>query len=134
MGPPAFAGTTIFDHYIRSAFSAALRLVDEHDRRALLDIAAQQTHAPVGQPDATVGFRLADLGRVGRTMDAESLRGQPDPIGPHRVVGPGLDRERFPGFYALEFVIGIVAVVRVGIGGDDLETAARRRFLLAADG
>src|SRR5258708_34886127 len=67
-------------------------------------------------------------------MDAICLRRQPDPVGPDRVIRPGLDGERLFGFDAFELVIGIVAVVRVGIGGDDLESTAWSWLFLAADG
>ena len=55
---------------------------------------------------------------------------QYDPTG---LFGPGFDLERLFRFHALEFVVRIVAIIRIGIGGYDLERAARRRLLLASD-
>src|SRR5450755_351968 len=67
-------------------------------------------------------------------MDTVSLRGEPNPVRSRWVIRPRLDRERFFGFDAFEFIIGVVAVIRVGIGGDDLEVAAWGRLLLASHG
>ena len=64
-------------------------------------------------------------------MDSNSVRSEPDPVRSRRIVRPRLDRECLGGFHTLEFVIGIVAVVRIGIGRDDLEATRRGRLLIA---
>ena len=66
-----------------------------------LMLAPKRLDVPIGQPNATVGFGLADLGRMRRAMDAVSLRGEPDPVRSRRVVRPGLDRERLFDFTPL---------------------------------
>src|SRR5438309_119552 len=78
-------------------------------------------------------FGFADPGRVGGAVDTIPFRREPDPIGSHWVIRPGFDRESLFGSYPFEFVIRIVAVVRIGIRRDDLKRAIRRWFLLASN-
>jgi hypothetical protein len=87
---------------------------------------------PVGQPDAAMGLRLADLGRVGGAVDAIAFAVQPDPDQPDRIVGTGLDGESLARLDALEGVIGVVAVGRIFRDRGDLESAGRRRLFGAA--
>ena len=76
-----------------SALSTGLRLLDERYRCSFFGISSQQVDIPIGKSNAAVRFRLADLGRVRRAMDAKTFRRKPDPERTDRVVRPGLDRE-----------------------------------------
>src|SRR6202047_1833221 len=81
-----------------------------------------------------MGFGFADFRRIGRAMDAVSLRRESDPVQPYGVVRPWLDIELLCRFHALELIFRMISVVRVGIGRNHLEAAARGRLFFAADG
>ena len=62
------------------------RLIHELDRHARLDHLGQFLRVPVGQPHAAMAFRLADLGGIGRAVDAVGRLVERDPDRADRAV------------------------------------------------
>src|SRR5436305_14999333 len=67
--------------------------IDEFDRNALPDQPRQPFDVPIGQPHATMGIGLADIGRIRRAVNAKAFCIQPDPARADRIVRPRFDGE-----------------------------------------
>src|SRR5205823_3639355 len=76
---------------------------------------------------------LADGAWSGRAVNAVGRRRKIDPDEPDRIVRPRLHREGMLRLDSLEGEFRIVVVVRIVGDARDLERAARRRLLGAAD-
>src|SRR5258708_24922786 len=81
---------------------------DELDDGGLFHVPAEKAGVPICQPDAAVGFGLADFCRRRGAMNAITFRRQADPVGAHRIVGARFDREACRRLYALEFIVRII--------------------------
>src|SRR5438045_3250498 len=106
---------------------------DKIDGCPLADQFGEGERVPIGQPDAAMRLRLADLVGLGRAVDAVTFGRKGDPDEAHRVVRPRPDRHRVPDLLFLEVVSRVVGVGRVLGHRPHDETPARRRLLGAAD-
>ena len=104
------------------------------DRDAGLDQLGQLRGVPVGQPHAAMAFGLADLGGVGRAVDAVGRLRQRDPDRADRAVGARRDGQDLVVVALLEVEVRIVGVFRIEGDAGDLVGAGRRRRVGRADG
>ena len=95
----------------------------ESDLDAFLQRLRQPRDVPVGQPNATVRFALADPRRIVGAVDAVACLRQSDPHRADRIIRACIDGERLCRFDALELVFRIVAVGRIGLDRNDFQRA-----------
>src|SRR6202011_1599377 len=81
--------------------------VQEHPLHALAERAGEVENVPVRQADAPVRLGLADLGGVGRAVDAVARLRQVDPHEADRIVRSRPDGERVLRFDAFELELGV---------------------------
>ena len=70
-------------HFYRAndlALSIRMRGLDKFHRRSFFNAFAQQANIPIGELNAPMRFGFADLGWVGRAMDAIPFRREPNPV------------------------------------------------------
>src|SRR3712207_2494872 len=127
------AAASGFEPYGTAAPSRPGLFVQEANGCALPDHLRQGLDVPIGETDATMRIGLSDLRGLWRAVDPVGLLGEVDPHGADRIVRSRRDFQRLVGVYAPEAEFRIVVVGRVRCDGPDLELAARRRLLLAAD-
>src|SRR5260370_38232405 len=73
------------------AMLARMPLLLENRGNARLHHLGEFGCVPIGQPDATVRFGVADVARLRRPLNPVGFFGQADPDPPDRSVRPGLE-------------------------------------------
>jgi len=82
------------------------RSVDELDLRSLLHHLGERPSVPIGEADATVRFRPADVLRVRRAVDPVAIA-EIDPGIANRILGPAAMVKGFCVFTPLNLSFGL---------------------------
>src|SRR5262249_60458395 len=107
------------------------RSVNELDLRSLLHHLGERPSVPIGEADATVRFRLADVLRVWRAVDPVAIA-EIDPGTANRIFGTGGDGEGVLRLHPLKLELRVVVVG--GVLGDRIDGASTARSRPILDG